>query len=252
MPAMPNPFEQMELKQSTFTATDAQVCRIVRNNVDTVLRASSISLAEEFDISQPALTRFCKKLGYRGFTDFKSALYQFQKTATTDEGPADAIEGYCQVLKRIPAALDDADMRELAHELASARAVFCTGSHKSSLPARLLMYNLQKLGIAAQFCLEEQLVTAPQMLGPDDSLVVFSAQGKTYRITLEAIRESNAHGAPRITLVTANAKAPARKTADRTIWLPNYQNQRMDLYLETQVSFMVFVDLLTNMLAQSK
>ena len=61
-----NPFEQMQIKQGAFTATDQQVYEAFINNVDAVLRASATSLAEDFGISQPAITRFCQKLGYRG------------------------------------------------------------------------------------------------------------------------------------------------------------------------------------------
>lgn len=40
-----NPFEQMQIKQGAFTATDQQVYEAFINNVDAVLRASATSLA---------------------------------------------------------------------------------------------------------------------------------------------------------------------------------------------------------------
>ena len=45
-------------------------------------------------------------------------------------------------------------------------------------------------------------------------------------------------------------KNPLNAKVNQVVWLPNYQNQNYSQYLETQVSFMVFIDLLTSALAQ--
>ena len=55
---------------------------------------------------------------------------------------------------------------------------------------------------------------------------------------------------PHIVLITMSRKNPLNAKVNQVVWLPNYQNQNYSQYLETQVSFMVFIDLLTSALAQ--
>lgn len=245
-----NPFEQMELKQGSYTTTDRQVHDVVVNNIDAVLRGTATSLAEDFGISQPAITRFCKKLGYQGFSDFRIAVYQHHKSAAVGDTPSTSIDYYCKLLQLIPAAMDDADIDGLVERLAGSRVVASTGFHKSALPAELLYLNLIKFGLVSVFSSYDHIAAIEQMLGPDDTLVIFSTTSKIYKDAIESVRELPKDKQPYIVLVTMNAKNPLRNKVDQVVWLPNYQNQNYTQYLESQVTFMVFVDLLTNAIAQ--
>ena len=53
-----NPFEQIELKKSSFTKKDREVCEVITNNIDDILRNTATTLAEKHNITQPAITRF--------------------------------------------------------------------------------------------------------------------------------------------------------------------------------------------------
>lgn len=245
-----NPFEQMQLKQSSFTAADRKVYEVVINNVDSVLRGTATSLAEDFNISQPAITRFCKKLGYQGFSDFRVAMYQHHKSAAMGEAPSTAIDYYCKLLQLIPAAMEEADIDLLVDHILKSRFITTTGFHKSSLPARLLYLNLAKFGLAANYSSYDYVAPGAAM-SADDTLVIFSASSKIYKDIIDQLNEKPKSQRPYIVLVSMNAKSPLRTKVDQFIWLPNYQNQNYSQYLESQVVFMVFVDLLTNAIAQA-
>lgn len=244
-----NPFEQMQIKQGAFTATDQQVYEAFINNVDAVLRASATSLAKDFGISQPAITRFCQKLGYRGFSDFRSAVYQHHKSAGESSSPSTAIEWYCKLLQLIPAAMEDADMSLLVERLTTSRRIVTTGFHKSALSAQLLNFNLLKLGIISSFAPYDQL-SVEQGITDEDTLVIFSAGSRVYKDILDALADTSDERKSHIVLITMSRKNPLNAKVNQVVWLPNYQNQNYSQYLETQVSFMVFIDLLTSALAQ--
>lgn len=244
-----NPFEQMQLKQSGFTAADRKVYEVVVNNIDAVLRGTATSLAEDFDISQPAITRFCKKLGYNGFSDFRIAMYQHHRSASMAETPSTAIDYYCKLLRLIPAAMEEVDIEGLAERILNSHLVTITGFHKSSLPARLLHLNLIKFGLATNYSSYDYIAPGGSM-SSQDTLVIFSASSKIYKDTVEQLREKPEDKRPYIVLVSMNAKSSLKAKVDQFIWLPNYQNQNYSQYLESQVVFMVFVDLLTSVIAQ--
>lgn len=244
-----NPFEQMQIKQGAFTATDRQVYEAFINNIDAVLRASATSLAEDFGISQPAITRFCQKLGYRGFSDFRSAVYQHHKSAGENSSPSSAIEWYCKLLQLMPAAMEDADIDLFVERLATSRRIIATGFHKSALSAQLLNLNLLKFGIISSFAPYDQL-SVEQGITNEDTLVIFSANSRVYKDVLNTLADNPDERRPHIVLITMSRRNPLNAKVDQVIWLPNYQNQNYSQYLETQVSFMVFIDLLTSALAQ--
>lgn len=246
-----NPFEQMKLKQASFTATDWQVHDAVNANIDSVLRDSATTLADELGVSQPALTRFCKKLGFNGYSDFKMAVYQYHKSAAMDESPTTAIGYYTQLLQRIPPAMEQADIEQLVQRIRTSRMVLSTGYHKSALSAQLMSMNLIKFGIISQFMPFDHVFTTDQVCTADDTLIIFSAMSKTYRSALDDIHNMPDDQRPYIVLVTMNSKNPLRSKVDQMVWLPNYQNQNYPQYLESQITFMVFIDLLTNSIAQS-
>lgn len=245
-----NPFEQMQLKQGSFTATDWQVYDAINANIDAVFRGTATLLAEELGVSQAALTRFCKKLGYNGFSDFKMAAYQYHKAAATQESPSTAIEYYVQLLQRIPAAMEEADIDALVERLVSSRMVLTSGNHKSALSAQLMAYNLIKFGIVSHFWSHDMFASIEQVVTDKDTLVIFSATSRAFRPIFDFMRDEPPEHQPYTVLVTMNNRNPPRTKVDQVIWLPNYQNQNYPQYLESQVTFMVFIDLLTNVIAQ--
>lgn len=145
--------------------------------------------------------------------------------------------------------MEDADMSLLVERLTTSRRIVTTGFHKSALSAQLLNFNLLKLGIISSFAPYDQL-SVEQGITDEDTLVIFSAGSRVYKDILDALADTSDERKPHIVLITMSRKNPLNAKVNQVVWLPNYQNQNYSQYLETQVSFMVFIDLLTSALAQ--
>lgn len=145
--------------------------------------------------------------------------------------------------------MEDADMSLLVERLTTSRCIVTTGFHKSALSAQLLNFNLLKLGIISSFAPYDQL-SVEQGITDEDTLVIFSAGSRVYKDILDALADTSDERKPHIVLITMSRKNPLNAKVNQVVWLPNYQNQNYSQYLETQVSFMVFIDLLTSALAQ--
>ena len=74
-----NPFEKIELKKDTFTKKEMIVYNILQKNTDLILRGSITSLAKDYQVSQSTITRFCQKIGYDGFNEFKFDVFRSEK-----------------------------------------------------------------------------------------------------------------------------------------------------------------------------
>ncbi len=245
-----NPFEQMELKKSSFTKKELVVHDIIIENVDDILRDTATQLAEKHHISQASISRFCQKIGYHGYNDFKYDVYKYQKMGGKSTNPASIMDYYAKLISLIPNAISEEQFTELAQLIVNAKFIAINGYHKSALPAQLLEMNLAKVSKQSVCVPYDRAHTLPQTLTQHDLAIYFSATGSVYRDQIEALNDMDKDKRPVTVLVTTTDKSPMRNKVDHVIWLPSYKNQGYPQYLETQVVFMIFVDLLTNYIAQ--
>ena len=62
-----------EMKE-TFTKTEKKISEYILENLEAIKGMRAKELGEFIGISQPSIIRFAKKLGYKGFPEFKIAL----------------------------------------------------------------------------------------------------------------------------------------------------------------------------------
>ncbi len=246
-----NPFEQMELKKTSFTKREKQVYDVIIQNIDDVLRDSATLLAEKHKISQSSITRFCQKLGYTGYNDFKFDIYKYSKAGRSIQDPNSVMDYYSQIIHQIPNAVSQEQFERVAKMICDARFVSCNGYHKSYLAAQLLDMNLHKMGILSSATPFDSSHVLPQHLTRDDVVIVFSGVSSVYKDNIELLLEGN-DNCPKIILVTSSEKHVLKNKADEVVWLPSYQNQGYPQYLESQVINMVFIDLLSSYIAENK
>ena len=69
-----NLFEHMDAMASSFTKTDHYIYTQCKKFTTDFAEDSITMITQNHNISQPALTRFAKKLGFSGFNEFQFAL----------------------------------------------------------------------------------------------------------------------------------------------------------------------------------
>ena len=241
-----NPFVQMNLKKASFTAKENLIYDILINNIDDILRDSATDLADKHNISQASITRFCQKIGYRGYNDFKNDIYKYQKIGNDSSNPNSVIDYYAKIISLVPTAVGVENFETLAKLISKAHFVAINGFHKSALPAQLLELNLAKVSKKSSYIPYDRAHTLVNITDKNDLIIYFSVSGTIYKDNIEQINEMDEDNRPTTVLITMNDKNPMRNKVDQVIWLPNYKNQGYPLYLESQVIFFVFIDLLMN------
>ena len=64
-------FQALSDEEGRLSGLDRRLARIALDDVDFVTNASIGTLAERAGVSPPTVTRFCRRLGCKGFPDFK-------------------------------------------------------------------------------------------------------------------------------------------------------------------------------------
>ena len=123
--------------------------------------------------------------------------------------------------------------------------------HKSALPAKLLQYNLFKYGKKAIFLDYGDIVNDfQQLVREDDMVIIYTNRGNVLGSINSTLRELIKKVSFNLSIITMNDKLSLKKHTKNYIWLPSTINQGFQNYLENQVVFFIYTDILTSQIAK--
>ena len=237
-------FDLMETKRRAFTKTDRTIYESVKRQPAEFAQASYDELVNILGVSQSALTRFAKKLGFTGYADLQFQLRNDLKDLGGSTEEETRAQVYASFLKCVEDEVDRDELRALAMRILAADKVTCLGFQYSGLPARFLSFNLLRtFGIDADKPEFDYLI---RPFTSDNLLIVFSAaSGEFYRPLFKRLSALDEGERPRATLVTMSPKHGLRGYCDQVILLPS-AGKVIAPHLVTleNMMFMMFADML--------
>lgn len=239
-----DPIQAMELHKTEFTRNDQQIYETIMANPDQVTYQSITKLAEACGVSQSALSRFVKTIGYARYQDFRSDLTAWLAQQQVSEDPSRLF--YFERLERLLVAseqvLTGPYLQELAHYVLGFDQVFATGTGKSYQPALLLQALARKMHIFVHDCTSDMLHEYADHMGENDLLIVFSVSARGE--IMERVRGRQG----KVLLVTTNVGHAYQDIVDRTVVLP-FLPPDPETCSVSPVLFDVFVELLVSYLS---
>ena len=214
-----------------FTGALRRVAEHVLVDPASAARATIVELAERSGTSPATVTRFCRALGFDGYSELRLGIAGETGRAARTEGwgldtgreilPGDPLD---RVLHQIMAAdtramhdtaarLDLRAIETAAAEIAQAHRVDIYGASSSALVGAELQFCLHRIGVAA-WCwkdIHDGLASAAT-LGVGDVVIGVSPSGQS-RETIEILAEAGSHGAMTIAL-TSFPRSPLAEVAE--------------------------------------
>ncbi len=239
------PLQLMEAHKADFTPNDLLIYHSIRENPAQVTYKTISRLAEDCGVSQPALSRFVKTLGYSRYQDFRSELTAWLALQSEQEAQGTNHLSYFNQLYRL---LQEAEklltagyMQELASYVDRHRNILSTGLAKSFQPAQLFEILMRKKSRAVHAVPYDFLGESADYMEENDLLVLFSVGGRS-NIMSEVQRTKG-----KVLLVTASLDPPRLDCIDRTVVLP-YVTSDPESSSVSPVLFDIFVELLVSYL----
>ncbi|WP_333815567.1 MurR/RpiR family transcriptional regulator [Tabrizicola sp.] len=246
---------------ASFTAAERRIAEAILNSPTTVITWSISDAARVAGVSEPSITRFCRRLNCEGFPDFRLKLAQQiavdHKTAPRSYEIGDPYTGiadeiFARAITSIEETRRDLDMEVLKAAvslLAGARRVDIYGYGGSGFLAGEAQHRLASLGIASVAYSDPtlQMISAPR-LTPEDGLLALSFTGGTsYLIAnLEIARAAGT----RILAISPRGSVVA-SLADVNINLNAYRQSAGRLVMPTgRAPMYVVLDVLFELLAR--
>jgi DNA-binding MurR/RpiR family transcriptional regulator len=243
-----NPFQLMELHRPDFTPNDLVICQTILDNPTQVTYKTISRLAEDCGVSQPAISRFVKGLGYNRYQDFRAdliACLALQNESQKNEERSGYFQNLHHLLQQAEDLLTPAYMQELVAYIGSFRRVYASGMGKSFQPARLLEALMRKTGRDVRAIEVDYLAEAADYMEKEDLLILFSVSGHA-RI-MNAVARTNGS----ILLVTTTPKYAFPEVVSRAILLP-YVTADPETSSISPVLFDIFAELLVNTVAEQE
>lgn len=240
-------FEQMRLHAEDLTPTERKVLDAVMDNPEGILQSTTTMAAQHIGVSQSAVSRFCQKVGYENFGDFRMNLLLSLSSSTPTSSPREsqeAIDYLCDMMRATSGALDKDVVANLTERILSSKAVYTAGAGLSSPPALMLSMELLKYEIPCYCMPSGQEMIYMHVASPDDLIVIFSSKNDTQRVLLNVIQEMSAQRRPHTVMISHTAAHPLRKAADEFILLPTWQTERYPVYIEPMTSMLAFCSIL--------
>ncbi|MXP57726.1 MULTISPECIES: MurR/RpiR family transcriptional regulator [unclassified Pantoea] len=150
-----------------------------------VLYLTITELAKETDTSEASVTRLCRNLSCKGYTEFKMALaldvQQSQPTLAATGDPVDAlVEESVQALRDTGKFIDREVLQQAGAAVHQARSIQIYGVAASAITGEYLHYRLLRLGKSAQlFGDMHRAAMNASTLGEGDLVIAISASGST-------------------------------------------------------------------------
>ena len=213
-------------KYYDLTAAGRKVADYVLTDSVSAQYMSISDLAEACGVGEASITRFCRTLGLRGYSDFKLALAEEAGnrqdiTARAGIEPGDSVTGHIRRLLSVQTALLAQTVERLEPEaltravelLSGARRVLCLGQGSSQVMAQEAWTLFST--VSGQFsCVMDShsQAVAVALMDAEDAILCFSYSGSTKE--LEDVLPLAVANGTRVVLVTRYAKSPAVNHSD--------------------------------------
>ena len=244
---------KIQMSRSTLTANEKKACDAIIGDMMLVQQKSLAEVSEAIGVTKTSILRFCQKLGYSGYSQFKYDLIRYvnENSSTEDSNPITAVESlYGNAISLIHHSVSDEDMRRLAESIIHARRIYIVGVINSFVSAMQLRYALLMYGIDATLISGyDELHAVDMCVGSDDLIIVYSvsANGKLLKMVEDIVEQDQCHTA----LITMNPSSSFKETADHYIVLPKAGTPQNSLLQDIPI-VSVFNEILISYLTQIK
>lgn len=209
----------------SLTKSEQKVADTVLRDPEAAVFYTITDLSEKSEVGETSVIRFCRKLGFRGYQEFKLSLAQnvskpeeqMYGDILEDDGLSTVIKkisGFnTQVIQNVMSLLSERDVQAAVKAVVSSNRLFFFGVGSSGITAMDAKYRFMRLGFNAVAESDSHVIAMNASLtGKGDTVFGISTSGSTKDL-VESIKLAKANGAFIICL-TSHARSPITQYAD--------------------------------------
>ncbi|HDO1322076.1 TPA: MurR/RpiR family transcriptional regulator [Aeromonas veronii] len=243
---------------ATYSQTLQRLGQFVLDQPQRVLYLTITELARESGTSEASVTRLCRGVGCRGYTEFKMALALETQQEQSSQHQASATSAFSTLIEESVAALRDTGalvsqqaLLQSAELLEKARQIQIYGVAASAIIGEYLAYRLLRMGISAQqFSDMHRAAMNATSLKPGDVVIAVSSSGSTKDL-LHAVQLGKEHGAS-IIVLSNTSRSPLATQADQLLVAAKPEGPLTAGSFHSKISAMLVIELLSQHLLENR
>lgn len=243
---------------NTYSQTLQRLGQFVLEQPQRVLYLTITELARESGTSEASVTRLCRGVGCRGYTEFKMALALETQQEQASQPQASATSAFSTLIEESVAALRDTGalvskdaLLQSAELLEQARQIQIYGVAASAMIGEYLAYRLLRMGISAQqFSDMHRAAMNATSLKPGDVVIAVSSSGSTKDL-LHAVQLGKEHGAS-IIVLSNTSRSPLATQADQLLVAAKPEGPLTAGSFHSKISAMLVIELLSQQLLENR
>ncbi|WGE30917.1 MurR/RpiR family transcriptional regulator (plasmid) [Edwardsiella tarda] len=243
---------------ATYSQTLQRLGQFVLEQPQRVLYLTITELARESGTSEASVTRLCRSVGCRGYTEFKMALALETQQEQASQPQASATSAFSTLIEESVAALRDTGalvsqqaLLQSAELLEKARQIQIYGVAASAIIGEYLAYRLLRMGISAQqFSDMHRAAMNATSLKPGDVVIAVSSSGSTKDL-LHAVQLGKEHGAS-IIVLSNTSRSPLATQADQLLVAAKPEGPLTAGSFHSKISAMLVIELLSQHLLKNR
>lgn len=238
----------MEAYVPNYTKTEKKLYAYIKNHLDTVMYNSLTELAEICAVGEATVLRFCRKIGYTGYQDFKLAAAQeltlMSVQHVTEETYMDRIRNNMQkIIDDTSASVDTEALEEAVGLMNTYDEIVVFGVGHSGITALDMQSRFMRVGKNVEVVVDAHFQAMRACsCGTKTLLVAISLSGSTKDI-VDAVKIGRDRGA-RVIAITSYVRSPLTKYADVVLLTSGKESPLDGGSMVGKVSQLFVVDLL--------
>lgn len=247
---------------STLRKSEVKVAEYVLKHTQQVIHMRIVDLAQEAQVSEPTIVRFCRAIGCNGFQEFKVRIAQEMAVANKlgdfaieeDDSTADICDKIAdttiQRLHQVKAQLKSSQVANAANAITRARRVEFYGFGASGAVAIDAQHKFFRLQVAtAAYSDPHMQAMSAVTLSDQDVVVAISQSGRTKDL-LHSVQLAQQQGAKVVSLAPANT--PISEMADLPIFINIEEDTEQFTPMTSRIAHLMIIDMLAVTVTQHR
>ncbi|NBI12833.1 SIS domain-containing protein [[Haemophilus] felis] len=251
---------------NSLTKTEKKIAATILASPELFSQSSLSDLAQQLDVGEATFIRFCRTIGFRGFTDFKLELAielatrekEHHTLLDTDISVADDVPSIAaklqstmnKVITETINLLDFATLDVIVKKMIAAKRIFLFGVGSSGITAEDAKNKFMRIGLQVDATSNNHFMyMQAALMNKDDVVIGISHSGYSTEV-IESLNIAKKNGATTIAL-THNLRSPITQVADHVIINGNRQGQLQGDSIGTKIAQLFVLDLIYTLIVQT-
>lgn len=251
----------------SLTKTEKKIAKTILANPHLLNQASLSEIALDLDVGEATFIRFCRTLGFKGFTDFKLDLAielatQDKRETTlleTEILPEDSAQNIGlklqstinNVISETMNLLDFDELEKVVLAFKQAKRIFLFGVGSSGITAEDAKNKFMRIGLQVDAVMNNHFMYMQAALMKRGDVVLGISHSGYSQETTHALNIARKAGATTIAL-THNLRSPITREADLVLINGNRQGQLQGDSIGTKIAQLFVLDLIYALIVRSE